>query len=440
MPRRFVNWARTARCAPTEVLEPASEAEAVEAVHGSGARGLSIKPVGAGHSWSEVACTGGAQMSLGRLCRVLEVDAARALVTAEAGIRLRDLCEALAAQELALPVVGSIAEQTLAGAIATATHGSAPRLPSLAGLVTALRLLLADGRLVEVSRETDPDLFAAARVSLGALGIITRVTLRCVPAFRLEELAAPLRFEAALEAIPQLVAEEEYVKLWWLPHTDFVQVFRHRPTGSPSTFRKFARFVDEALVNRGLFSLLLRLGGAAPSLIPRVNRLVRAAYFLPARRVARSDLALTLAMPPRHQEIEYALPVALAAEALRRTRALIERQGLRVNFVVELRFVAKDDAWLSPDHGRDSCRLGAYMARAPGLGRYFATFEEEMLSLGGRPHWGKQFGAGPELLRAAYPFFDRFAELRRRLDPQGMFDNDFLARLFPRAEQKAGAA
>ena len=155
--------------------------------------------------------------------------------------------------------------------------------------------------------------------------------------------------------------------------------------------------------------------------------------------MASSHQALTLAMPPSHQEIEYALPRELAAESLRRTRALVERDRLRVNFIAELRFVAGDDGWMSPDYRRDSAHLGAYMASAPDLPRYFSTFEAEMLALGGRPHWGKQFSATAEHLRAAYPEYDRFDALRRRLDPHGMFENAFLERVLPHSSEACQA-
>jgi len=425
---------------PAARAQPASEDEVAELIRDAASTGVRVKVVGAGHSWSDIACTDGMLLSLDRLDRVLEVHEDRREVTVEAGIRLRALNAALAERGLALPVLGSIAEQSVAGAISTATHGSAPRLPNLAGLVTRLRMVLADGSVVDLSADRDPDLFAAARVGLGALGVITRVTLRFVPAFRLEEICEPMRFDEALDKVPDLAAGEELVKLWWLPHTDAVQVFRYRRTEAPSRFRRAARWVDEAIVNRGVFALLLRTGRIWPALIPKANRLVRAAYFRPRRTVAASHQALTLAMPPSHQEIEYALPRELAAESLRRTRALVERDRLRVNFIAELRFVAGDDAWMSPDYRRDSAHLGAYMASAPDLPRYFSTFEAEMLALGGRPHWGKQFAATAEQLRGAYPEYDRFDALRRKVDPQGVFGNAFLERVFPRSGKAAEAA
>lgn len=418
---RFRNWGRTASCTPAALASPSSEEELRTVLRTS----RRVKVVGGGHSWSDAACTDGVLVSLDKLCRVLHVADDR--VEVEAGIRLDALNEELAVRGLALGVLGSIARQSVAGAISTGTHGSGPRHGSLASLVCALRLMLADGSVRELL--PGDELFDAARVGLGALGVITRVTLRCEPAFRVEELAAPVSFDAAVQAIPQLVRDEQYVKLWWLPHTDFVQVFRYRKTSEASTFSAFARWFDDRVVNRVVFAALLALSRLAPFIIPGMNRLVRAVYFLKTRKIARSDLALTIAMPPVHEEVEYAVPLERAGEALRKLRELIERERLRVNFVAELRFACADEAWLSPAYGRDTAYLGAYMARASGIETYFARFEEEMLALGGRPHWGKQFTARADRLRAVVPKLQAFSELRAALDPEGKFDNAFLDRV-----------
>ena len=416
---KFSNWARTASCAPAAFAQPETEEELRRIL----LEAKRVKVVGGAHSWSDIACTDGVLVSLDKLCRVLSIEGDK--VTVEAGIRLQALNEALAQRGLALGVLGSIAQQSVAGAIATGTHGSGPRHGSLSSLVCGLRLMLADGSVRDL--QPGDDLFDAARVSLGALGIVTRVTLACEPAFRLEELAGPAPFEEALRGIPELVRSEPYVKLWWLPHTEVVQIFRYRRTEAASTFRAFARWLDERVMNRLVFAALLRVSRYAPSWIPRINALVRRAYFRKTRRVARSDLALTIAMPPRHEEVEYAVPIDRAAEALRNVRALIDREKLRVNFVVELRFVKADSAWMSPAFGRDSAYLGAYMARAEGIERYFAAFEREMLALDGRPHWGKQFSAAPR-----HPNLARFSALRDALDPHRTFDNAFLQRTLPR--------
>ncbi len=179
-----------------------------------------------------------------------------------------------------------------------------------------------------------------------------------------------------------------------------------------------------------VFDGLLKLGGRHPALIPWVNHGVAAAYFIDRERVGRSDRLFNVPMPPVHREMEYGIPRPQAAPTLRRLRALIERRALRVNFIVELRFVAADDLLLSGAFGRQSCQLGAYMAQAPDLDAYFKLFEAMALEIGGRPHWGKEFSASAEALRACLPRLDDFNALRRDLDPDGLFANPFIRRIF----------
>jgi len=426
----FRNWARTAGAAPAGYARPRSEAEVAELVRSVTVGGGRVKAVGAGHSWSDAACTEGTLLSLDRLRRVHGIDAVTGEVTVDAGLRLHDLCDALARAGRALPVVGSITAQSVAGALATGTHGSAPGLGNLSSGVSSFRIVAADGRVRDVDAVRDPDLFRAGRVGLGALGVITRVTLRTVPAFDLEETVEPLDFGEALRRLPTLVREEPFVKVWWLPHVARAVVFRYRPTTAPRTFSPARRALDTHVVNRWVFPGILAAGGLVPTLVPLLNRLVATAYFAPRTTVGRSDHVLTLAMPPRHDELEYALPADRAAEALDFVRTLVARERLAVDFIAELRFSAADDAFLSPAQGRDSCWLGAYAARTPDLHRYFRAVEGWCIDRGGRPHWGKRFHAAGGQLRGRYDHFADFERVRDLLDPTRTFDNVFLRRVF----------
>ncbi|MFT5686748.1 MAG: FAD/FMN-containing dehydrogenase [Myxococcota bacterium] len=386
-----------------------------------------IRLVGGDHSWSDIAATDDVRITLDGMARVLGVDGER--VTVEAGIRIADLNVALHEQGLALANVGSIDEQSIAGAISTATHGSGRGHGVLSTQIVGLRLLTMDGVVRDLSAQRQPALFDAARVGLGCLGIITAVTIQCVPAFRLSEVAAPMSVEAAASRIPELIAAGEYVKLWWLPGTDRVQVFTATPTDAPAVPRRVKEWLDSAVLNPLLFPLVLALGGRFPALIPTLSRLVASVYFRPDARTDHSHKILHIPMPPRHLESEYAIPIERAGEALLRLRTLIAELGVGVNFVQELRFVAGDDLPLSPASGRASCYIGAYTAAPQDAARYFAAFEALMVELGGRPHWGKLFQSTPEQLAAAYPGWSDFCALRAVLDPDGRLVNPFISRI-----------
>ena len=419
------NWAGNVRCSPARILRPSTEAELLDMVQQTAP--AKVRLVGGDHSWSDIAATDDVRITLDGMDRVLSVDGDR--VKVEAGIRIRALNEALAQRGLAMANLGSIDQQSIAGAISTATHGSGKRHGTLSTQVVGLRLLTMDGTIHELSEQSQPALFAAARVSLGCLGIITAVTLQCVPAFRLEEIRRPMRVAEVVERLPALLDEGEYVKLWWLPGSDTVQVFSATPTDAPAAPRPLQEWIEAHLLSPVIFPLVLALGGVVPALIPGIARLLAAVYFRPDRRIDHSHRVLHIPMPPRHLETEYALPIERTGEALLRLRALIAEQNLGVNFVQELRFVAADDLPLSPASGRVSCYLGAYTAAPRDAERYFAAFEALMAELGGRPHWGKMFQRTPAELAAMYGGWEDFCDLRAGLDPDGRLVNPFISRV-----------
>lgn len=440
----FRNWSGVHVCSPTAIREPRDEAEVAELIASAAARGERVKVVGARHSWSDAMCTDGLLLRLDRMQRLLDVDLAAKQVTVEAGLRLHRLNRELWEHGLALPVLGSVAEQSVAGAISTGTHGSGVDYGCIASAVVALRLITANGEALDID---GGELLSAARVSLGALGVITQVTLQCEPAFYLHERIEMLDFDDALARMDSLACARQHVKLWWLPHTHSVRVSslertdqRPRPVGflrrtvEGVASRLVGRAIDvqqevDVLLNRSVFPRALALSARQPWVTPAINHAV-AASFRPGERVGRSYEVFGLTMPPIHREMEYGIPRADAAEALEATRALIERERLRVDFITEVRFVAADDIMLSGAYGRDSCQLGAYIGDTSSRARYFAGFEALCLALGGRPHWGKEFSATPAQLAAAFPSYQLFAALRRELDPEGLFDSAFLQRVF----------
>jgi L-gulonolactone oxidase len=427
--RVFFNWSRRHQCRPQRYFQPSTEEELQEFVRELAGR-KRIRVVGAHHSWSAAGCTDEILVNLDRLDQVLEVDEENSTVTVQGGLRLHRLFEALAARGLALTICGSVAAQSVAGAISTGTHGSAVGHGNMATGVRGLRLVTQEGEALDCSPSEQPDLFAAARVSLGCLGIVTRVTLAVVPLFQLEERAEPLPLEDVVANMEDIARSAEYVKLWWLPHTDSVQVFRCERTEAPTDASRFQAWLDDAVVNPFVFPPLLWVGRRFPSWIPAMNRLIASSYLKTTRTVDRWDRALGLAMPPRHQEMEYAVPLGRAGEALGRMHAFIEAQDLRVNFIVELRFVQADDIPLSPAFGRDSCFVGAYHAGGRDEDAYLAAFEALMAEMEGRPHWGKEFTIGSAELAALYPQWDAFEAVRARVDPNHVFSNQWSDRVF----------
>jgi FAD/FMN-containing dehydrogenase len=427
--RRFVNWSGVHRAAPARWHQPASEDELAALLVDTARAGGAIRAVGAAHSWSDIAVPHEAALDLSRLRGVLAIDEdpIAPTITVAGGTRLEEITAALDARGLAMPILGSIAQQTIAGAIATATHGSSLTHGNLASLVSALRLVTGRGELLDLDGN-DPRL-AGARVHLGALGVVTRVTLRVTRAFALHETREPLPLATVVRDFEAIARSAEYVKLWWLPSTGRVLVFRYDRTDLAPQHSRLAAFVDERIVNRGVFELALRVVGRLPRATGALNRTIAATYLRAGDRVARSDRAFNLAMPPRHREAEWAFPIARAAGAVDELDALIRRDRLRINFPCELRFVRADDAWMSPAYGGDVCQIGVYQAQSPDLAAYFAGAAAIAARQDARPHWGKEVDLDATAVAARFPRAREFAALAAELDPDAIFENRFLARV-----------
>ena len=356
-------------------------------------------------------------MSLDRVAGLVRVDGDRAVV--RAGTRLHALDAALAARGLTLPIVGSIAEQAVAGAIATGTHGSSLVHGNLASLVTGLRLVTGGGDILEL-RDGDPRL-CGARVHLGALGVVTEVTIRVVPAFRLMARCERVPIADAARDVETIARSAEYVKVWWMPHLPDAYVYRYERTDAPAKRGLRARrWIDDHILHARVFPVVSFVEHVWPPTIPVFNRAI-GPTLLHARHAGASDLVLSTPFPVRHRETEAALPLAHAGDVLARVVRAALREQLYAGFPLEIRFVRADDTWLSPAYGVDTCQIGAYAGRR--ADRYFAAFWREVGAA--RPHWGKEMDHAAGALRALYPRWDAFAALRDALDPDGRFDNAF---------------
>jgi L-gulono-1,4-lactone dehydrogenase len=432
------NWSREQSCRPVALEHPRSVAEVVAALDRAAAAGRTVRVAGSGHSFTDLVPTNGTLLDTGGMDALLDVDRAGGRVRVEAGIRLRALNERLAEHGLALENLGDIDAQTLAGALATGTHGTGGRFPNLSAQVEALELVLADGQVVELAADGDPEALRAARVSLGALGVVTAVTLRCVPAFSLRGVDEPLQLEPTLDRLDALVEGHDHFELFTFPYSPLALTRRSDRVDRPPEPRGRTReYAEDVLVQNHTLELLCRVGRRSPGSIPRLNRLVgRLAG--PRERIDASYRIFASPRLVRFSEMEYALPRAAAATAVRRVRALVEERRLPVNFPIELRFVAADDAHLSPATRRATAYVAVHVYEGMPARGFFGAVEELMVELGARPHWGKHHFGTAATLRERYPDWDRFASVRARLDPEGRFTSAGVERVLGRPA-RAGA-
>lgn len=422
------NWAGNQQCAPAVIARPTTEQELAGIVRDAAAAGQRVKVAGAGHSFTGIALTDGRLISLDNYGGVLETDYARQQVTVQAGVRLHRLNEELDARDLALPNLGDIDQQSIAGAISTGTHGTGRAFYGIASQVAAMRLVTGDGTILDCSPEENAEVFHAARVGLGALGVVSTVTLQCVPAFRLHAIEEPMRVDEVLEALDEHVEQNDHFEFSWVPHSGWALTKRNQRTNEPPAPRaRWREFRDDILMNNVAFGVMCRAGRARTSLIPRLARLVSNA----GRRdyVDKSYEVFCSPRLVRFYEMEYAIPAEAAAEALNRVRRFVDRNGLRISFPVEVRFVSGDDIPLSMGYGRDTCYIAVHVYHGMPYQQYFEAVEDIMNDYEGRPHWGKLHFQTAETLAGRYPEWERFQLVRRRLDPEGRFSNRYLTRV-----------
>ncbi|MFJ6750300.1 D-arabinono-1,4-lactone oxidase [Streptomyces sp. NPDC091266] len=423
------NWAGNVTARPARTVAPATTDELAAAVRAATADGLTVKAAGTGHSFTPVAATDGLLIRPERLTGVRKVDRAAGTVTVAAGTPLKLLNETLAAHGLSLTNMGDIMEQTASGAAATGTHGTGRDSASVAAQVTGLQLVTADGTVLNCSAEEHPEVFASARLGLGALGVITELTFAVEPEFLLTAREEPMGFDEVTDRFEELVAENEHFEFYWFPHTGSCNTKRNnRSQGPAAPPGRISGWVEDELLSNGVFQAACTMGRAVPAAIPGIAKISSRA--LSARTY--TDIPYKVFTSPRRVrfvEMEYALPREAAVEALRELKALVERSDFRVSFPVEVRTAPADDIPLSTASGRDTAYLAVHMYRGTPHQAYFAATERIMTAHGGRPHWGKLHTRDAGYLADVYPRFGEFTAVRDRLDPERRFANNYLRRV-----------
>lgn len=428
------NWSGGVVGRPAAVAQPATEAEVQAVVRLAAERGLPVRVVGAGHSFTPAAETRGILVSLDRLSGIVRVDAASREVTVRAGTRLGELFELLESRGLALANQGDIDRQSIAGAISTGTHGTGLAFTGLAGMVRGMRLVTADGSVRVLSPDTHPEELDLARLSLGALGIITEVTLACVPAFDLVADESKRTYSEAVDGFLDRCREFDHTEFFWFPHTDsaLVKVNTRLERGAASdarTLHPVGRWVDEEFIGNGVHRLVCELGRVAPALVPTINRISTDA--VSGRRFRdRSHGVFVSPRRTRFNETEYAVPLEAGPELVREVRSLIERRRWTIDFPIEVRAAKGDDVPLSTAFERDSCYVAVHRFHRYPVNPYFKEFEALARAYGGRPHWGKMHSLDRTELATEYRRLDEFCALRDRLDPERRFQNAYTERVF----------
>ena len=423
------NWAGNVTARPVRDTAPASVSELQAVIRQAAAEGLSVKAVGSGHSFTAAAATDGVLIRPDRLSGIRNIDREAGTVTVEAGTCLKTLNLALARERLSLTNMGDIMEQTVSGATSTGTHGTGRDSGAIAAQIRGMELVTADGSLLACSETENPEILAAARVGLGALGVITAITFAVEPLFLLTAREEPMKFDEVVETFDELHAENEHFEFYWFPHTQNCNTLRNNRTDGPSApLSRLRKWFDNELLSNGVFQALNSLGKTVPAAVPTIAHVTSRG--LSARTY--TDIPYQVFTTPRRVrmiEMEYAVPREAVVQVLRELKAMVEASDLRISFPVEVRTAPADDIVLSTASGRDIAYVAVHVYRGMPYQTYFAEAERIFMAYEGRPHWGKLHTRDAAYFEKVYPRFAEFTALRDRLDPDRRFANPYLRKV-----------
>jgi FAD-linked oxidoreductase len=413
------NWSGSVVAEPARLAAPRTIAELTEIVRGSD----EVRVTGAGHSFMPLCATAGTLLSLTRMEGEVEVCPDGVSAWVPAGWPIHRLTAALWSRGFSLANQGDIDRQAIAGALATGTHGTGAGLGSLSTQALGFELVMADGSLVVCDATREPDLFHAQGVSLGALGVMHRVRLSLLPAYRLRETIRPAPLEEVLEAWPQLIGAHRHVEFFVFPYAEraLLKILEPVETGDDAP--------RSAWLETAAIQVASDLARAFPPLAPGLQRLLTAAI-TPSTRAAPAHVIFPSERPTRFEEMEWEIPAAAGPDALRAAIAEVRRRRLPIIFPFEFRAVAADDIWLSPMQGRDCVSISFHQYAKMPWREAFAAVEAVFRETGGRPHWAKRHSLTAGDVLRLYPDAPRWIAQRRRADPHGKFLNTHLRELF----------
>jgi len=416
---RWQNWSGSVKAQPARVAQPRTEAELASLIRAAD----KVRVVGAGHSFMPLCETDGLLLSLSELEGAIEISADRSRVWAPAGWSLAKLTAALWEEGLSLINQGDVNPQALAGAIGTGTHGTGAKLGSLSTAARGFRLIQADGGAITCSADDYGDLFQAARLSLGLVGVATRIEIDVLPAYHLEERIESHPLDDIAERWDELVANNRHVEFFVFPYGDQAILKTLNPAPGEGPLKQLNDMDDR------VFAMVCDLCAALPFLTRRLQPLIikpgiRQRRVGPAYQIFPSERSV------RFEEMEYEIPVAQGWQALREAIAYIRARKLPITFPFEFRAIAADDIWLSPFHAGPCVSISAHQYAKMPWRTFFAGIEPIFRAHGGRPHWAKRHTLTRADVDALYPAASRFRAVRAAHDPTAKFANAHLAALF----------
>lgn len=422
------NWSGNVSWAPNKVFYPSSEEEIAAIVKQASQQGKKVRIIGSGHSFTPLCKTDDYLISLDNFQGIIHIDKDKKQARVKAGTKLKTLNLLLDKEGLALENLGDIDVQSIAGAISTGTHGTGAKLGNLCTQARALKFINGEGDVVSCSENENPELFKAAVLSLGALGVITEFTIQCVPAYNLALNIRKKRLEDILNSYAQYNTHNRHFELYWFPHTPYV-LTKELNQSDKADKDTFSDYLQEVVLENYALKALCELSYLVPVLSRAISRLA-ASTVSDYHKSKRSYKVFSTYRIVRFNEMEYNVPVEAYAEVMKAITQWVNKHHHHVMFPVENRFVKGDDILLSPAYQRDSAYIAIHCYNKKEYKAYFDAVEDIFKAHGGRPHWGKIHNLKRGELEKLYPEFDAFCKIRDEQDPDEVFLNPYLQTIF----------
>lgn len=426
---KWKNWAENIHCELDCIHYPVNEEEVQKILGKARTAGKKIRMVGQGHSFSPLVATEDQIISLSRMTGIIALDKKQNIVEVWAGTPLKELNHQLYDHGFALINLGDIDVQSLAGSTATGTHGTGIAFGNISSEIVGFTIVLADGSILDCDKDQNTDLYEAGRISLGALGVITRIRLNVHPKYKLAYTSSAAGFEETLQLLEKHNQENRNFEFYYFPYTETVQLKASNLSDAPIKSSKLMEYINDVLIENAVMQLICHLAMILPFMYKQINRFM-AWGFTKEHKVKYSHQVYATVRNVRFKEMEYNIPIEYFKECISEIKAQIEQAEYFLFFPIECRFVKEDDIWLSPAYKRMSAYIAIHVYQKTAHQPYFKDIEQIFKKYNGRPHWGKMHSNDVEYLAQQYERWEDFKALRNRMDPDGLFLNDHLIDLF----------
>ncbi len=423
------NWGGNLSFTPSEIKYPNSEKEIIEVIQKANSENKQIRIKGSGHSWTKLIPTNSILVSLDNYQGIISIDKTESLVTVKAGTKLKLLGQLLANNGLAMENLGDIDVQSIAGALNTGTHGTGIAFGTLSTQIAALTLISGEGKNIVCSETENPDIFKAAQISLGALGIISSYTLKCVPAYILKYECKKEILDECLQKLETYNTNNRHFEFYWFPHTSTVQTKFMNISKEIKKGNQLLKKFNDVVVDNGVFWLLSEFTRLFP-MISKYTSHISAWGVSTGSYSDKSNNIFATTRLVKFTEMEFNIPRENFISVIKEIQKVINKNKVKVHFPLECRFVKEDDIMISPANGRASAYIAAHMYKGMPYKPYFKLLEDIFKKYDGRPHYGKLNTFSHQDFEKVYPNWGKFKKVRNQLDPKGIFLNDYLKGIF----------